>query len=366
MGKEVISNRQGICALTLFLMGSTLILGAAGEAKRDVWIAIVAAAIGGILISLVYARLLFIFPGKDLIEILEIVFGKVIGKAIGLLFIWYAFHLGTLVLRNLGEFIDNVALPETPMIVSMVIISFLSAWVAKEGVEVLGRLSEIFIVVLFTIIFTIQILITPQLHFRNIEPVLASGFGIVAQGALSAFTFPFAESVLFLMILSNLQKKESPYKAYRWGIIIGGSMILIISMRNILVLGADIAELLYFPSYIAVTRINVANFLQRLEIAVSIVFVVCVWVKLSICLLASAKGVARIFNLADYRITVFPIVILMINVSYILYENAMEMVEWAFKVYPYYALPFQVVLPIIILIAAEIKTRRARAKNHSC
>jgi spore germination protein KB len=366
MNKEVISDRQGICTITLFLMGSTLILGAGGQAKRDVWIAIIVAIVAGIAISLIYSRLLSSFPQKDLFETLEIVFGKAFGKIIGGLFIWYAFHLGTLVLRNYGEFIDNIALPETPMIISMVIIGFLCAWVAKEGVEVLGRLSEIFLLVLFIIIFTIQLLVTPHLDIRNFEPVLANGLGPVAQGALSAFTFPFAESVVFLMTLSCLQRKNSAYKSYRWGIIIGGSMILMISMRNVLVLGSDIIELFYFPSYAAVTRVNVANFLQRLEIAVSIVFTVCVFIKVSVCLLATTRGIARIFNLKDYRQTVIPITILMVNVSYILYENVMEMTEWAFKVYPYYALPFQVFFPIIILIAAEIKIRKQNSNKKSC
>jgi spore germination protein KB len=33
------------------------------------------------------------------------------------------------------------------------------------------------------------------------------------------------------------------------------------------------------------------------------------------------------------------------------------MFEWAFKVWPYYALPFEVILPIIIWIFIEIKER---------
>lgn len=366
MGKEIISDKQGICVITLFTIGSTLILGAAGEAKSDAWIAIIAALMAGLIISQIYARLLFLFPRKDLFEILEIVFGKIFGRIIGCVFIWYAFHLGTLVLRNYGEFIDNIALPETPMILSMVVLAFLSAWVAKEGVEVLGRVSEIFLMVIFAIVFTTQLLILPQIEIRNLEPILGNGIAPVVQGAFSSFTFPFAEAVVFLMVLSCLKEKKSCYKVFRWGLIVGGIMILIISIRNILVLSSDVIGLFYFPSYVAVTRVNIANFLQRLEITVSIVFTVCVFIKISVCLIASARGTARVFGLKNYRIIVMPITILMISISYILYEGAMDMLEWAFQVYPYYALPFQVFLPIAILISAEIKTRRVKSKNQNC
>jgi spore germination protein KB len=36
----------------------------------------------------------------------------------------------------------------------------------------------------------------------------------------------------------------------------------------------------------------------------------------------------------------------------------MDMKFWAFKVYPYYAFPMQVILPIIVWVFAEIKVRK--------
>jgi spore germination protein KB len=41
----------------------------------------------------------------------------------------------------------------------------------------------------------------------------------------------------------------------------------------------------------------------------------------------------------------------------------MDMSYWAFKVYPYYAFPFQVILPIIIWILAEIKAKKMKQAN---
>jgi spore germination protein KB len=40
----------------------------------------------------------------------------------------------------------------------------------------------------------------------------------------------------------------------------------------------------------------------------------------------------------------------------------MEMQEWAFKVYRYYAFPFQVILPVMIWIFAEIKARKQKKR----
>ena len=53
------------------------------------------------------------------------------------------------------------------------------------------------------------------------------------------------------------------------------------------------------------------------------------------------------FNLKDYRLIVIQTGLLMIYFSYIVYDNSMMMKYWAFKVYPFYAFPLQVILPIM-------------------
>ena len=36
---------------------------------------------------------------------------------------------------------------------------------------------------------------------------------------------------------------------------------------------------------------------------------------------------------------------------------------WAFEVYAYYAFPFQVIIPLLMLITAEIKAKVAKKEN---
>jgi spore germination protein KB len=87
-------------------------------------------------------------------------------------------------------------------------------------------------------------------------------------------------------------------------------------------------------------------------------FIFGVFIKDSICLLVACKGIAKLLDLEDYRSLVIQIGLLMVYFSYIVYDNSMMMRYWAFEVYPFYAFPFQVVLPILIWILAEIKNRK--------
>ena len=93
---------------------------------------------------------------------------------------------------------------------------------------------------------------------------------------------------------------------------------------------------------------------------VSVVLLFAGFVKISICLLAAGRGVDYLFKAGNYRQLVAPVGLLMMVTSCIIYQNIMEMMKFAFKVYRYYAFPFQVVLPVIIWIGAEIKARKTK------
>ncbi len=357
MSKEIISDKQGITMMAMFIMGSTLILGAGGEAKQDVWIAILLAIAFAIPALFVYSRLLSLYPGKDLFDILEIIFGKIISKFIQILFIWYAFHLGALVIRNFTEFIRIVAMPETPPFITNIFLGIVCILAIKDGIEVLGRVTTFILPILITIILFVVLLSTSDIQLSNLKPVLYDGFKPVLKGAFSTFSFPLAETVVFTMVYSSLKSKGSSYKVYYLGLLIGSLLMVIVSVRNLLVLGPETASILYFPSYSAVSVVNIGEILQRIEVTVAVVFLFAGFTKVSICMYAATNGIVKTFNLGDYRNMVAPVGLLMVLLTRIIYENAMEMVEWAKYVYPYYAIPFQIILPIVILIVAEVRIR---------
>lgn len=362
MQKEIITNKQGITMLILFLFGSTMLIGTGTEAKRDMWLAILLGAAAGAAIMMVYSRLLILYPGKDLFDIILSIFGNIFGKFLCLLFSWYAFHLGALVLRNFGEFMRTLGLSETPMIIPTLVLIFLCIWISKSGIEVLGRWSEFFLLLLYFVIITIQLLVIPKMQLGNLMPVMYNGVRPIIRGAFAAFSFPFAETVVFIGIFNNFKEKKAVKKVFLTGIIFGAITIAIISIRNISVLGPELALRSYFPSYISVSRVDVGEIFQRLEITVAIVFLVSVFVKISVCLITACKGISKVFGSDDYRFIVVPVAALMLNLSLILYKNIQEMVAWARLTYPYYAFPFQVILPAAILITAEIKIRKAKSK----
>lgn len=363
MASEVLSNKQNISLITLFLIGSSAILGVGTTAKQDVWIVILIAMGYSLPVLLIYSRLNHNHPGMDLYDIIEKLMGKIFGRFIILLYIWYSFHLGSLVIRNFTEFIQVVSLTETPKY-SIAIMAVICIIGVRFGLEVLGRFSEFVFPYIIATILGLIILSIPNMEVINIKPILYSGVKPLLKTAFYAFSFPFAEAVIFTLVFKYSPQKGSILKPYFLGVLFSGFILLFVSLRNILVLGSEIATSLYFPSYSAVSLINIGDFFQRIEVLLSISFIFVGFIKISICLLVSCKGIAKLLQIEDYKPLGAPIGLLMISMSLFIYDNVVEMLDWAKNVYPYYAIPFQIIIPLLLLVLSEIRMRiKSKDKN---
>lgn len=100
--------------------------------------------------------------------------------------------------------------------------------------------------------------------------------------------------------------------------------------------------------------------IERMETIVIVITIVTTFIKISVCLLATCVGLSKIFNIEDYRVLAIPIGALMCNFTIFAADSVMQLSNLTSEIYPYYSFPFQVVLPIIIWIVAEIKNKSTR------
>jgi spore germination protein KB len=357
MNKEIISDKQWLNLLLLFMFGNTFVMGPGAQAKNDMWLAILLAALFAAPVLMLYSAISGRYPGMDLFDILQAVFGKLPGKLLSLPFIWYSFHLGALVLRDMGEFMNTVGLPETPEIIPVIMFALICALGVKCGIEALSRCASCFIIGVFFLLILLTLLTIPNMKPERLLPVLYDGFRPLLSGSFEAFSFPFGELLVFTMVFDSIKYPKTISKIYLRALFIGGVILAFVAARNISVLGTETNTRVYFPAYTAIGRVNIGNFLQRLEISVSLIFLISGFIKISICLLAAVKGITKLLGFNDYRQLVVPISLLMVNLAYIMFDSIMDMFDFTIYIYPYYAFPFQVILPLIIFIIIEIKAR---------
>lgn len=65
MFKEMLSSRQAICIIVMFMFGSSVIMGVNTGVAQDSWICVLLAPFMALPMVLIYARIIKLFPEKD-------------------------------------------------------------------------------------------------------------------------------------------------------------------------------------------------------------------------------------------------------------------------------------------------------------
>jgi len=358
MKKEMLTPLYAKCIIIMFILGSTVVVGVSSVARQDAWMSVIISMAYAIPVVLIYGRLMRLYPGQGFYEIIEAIAGKVFGTILIVLFTWYAFHLGSLVLRNFTEFINVSMLHETPRAAMMVLIMVTAAYLTKSGLLTMGRFSMFTLFVyIFTVIFTVLTSIN-QMEGYYMLPVLETNAVTLFDDGFSIFSFPFAETVLFLTAASAVRKEDSPYKIYLWSILFAGVILICIVLRNVLILGPAMLSASYFPSFVAARIINLGEFFARIEGLISTNFMMSGIIKISVCLFAATTGIAKLAGITNFKRLILPVSMLMMAFCEIVYTNIMEMFAWI-KIYRFYAIPFQIILPMLLWILAEIKAKKS-------
>jgi len=361
--KEVITQKQGIFLIIIYSIGTSIVIVTGVSAKIDLWVSIIIATIIIIPMGLIYAKLNSILPEKDLCDILEFSWGKVLGKIMISLYLLYIINTSFFVLRDIAEFFRLTVGSETPMIVPAMTLMFVSAFAVKNGIEVLARfVSFIFIPVVLFIILD-NTLLLPNVDIENFKPFMYYGWKPVIKGVFNTIAFPIGEIVAFTAIFHTLKDKKVAKGTYIKGILATGIILLISSLISVLVIGPEVADIYYFPAYIATTRISIGNYLQSVEVILAFLFTIGCFVKFSILFLCASNLLTKLLAFDDYRFIVLPTGLLILSVARILFKSTSEFYYFTATIWPYYAIPFQIVFPIITLVLAETKLRKKKNQN---
>lgn len=356
MDDQKFTTSQGKSMMILYILGVTLILLGYSGANADTWLACVISIPMALVLVVIYDRILKLYPNKDIHQILKTIYGKYLGSITSFIFIVFFIILGAFVLRNMSEYIQVVSMENTPQYVTVIFISLVSLYAVNSGMEVLFRWAKFILPIIIIVTLITVLLSIPRFNYSYIKPVLYNGWKPVLISSFNILMFPFGEVIIFLPLLSGLENKTDTKKVFIHSIILSGTLILILSIRNILLLGVPNLSLTYFPSFYASSIIKIGNFIQRSEVIVSINLLLAGLSKFCVILLAVSISLNNLFKTKDYRKYSTIVCILMGVMSLFVYKNTMNMFLFL-KIYPYFAAPFFIIIPLITLVVGGIRKK---------
>ncbi|MBP1992239.1 GerAB/ArcD/ProY family transporter [Paenibacillus eucommiae] len=359
--KGKISVRQFTILVTLYLVGSAILIIPsilASKAKQDAWIAAIAAVCLSLLIIPLYIALGKRFPNMTFAEYSEVILGRWLGKVAIALFLIYVFVSAALTLRNIGDFMTTQIMQDTPIQAVHILFMIVVVMGVKLGLEPLARAAELFFPFIVLLIIILVLLIAPQMKMVNLQPVLDEGFFPVLKATIAFSTFPFLGSVTFLMIFPAVNRIEKAGKALFIGVLLAGVILTVIAVVGISVIGADHAARSSFPSYEIARRINIGDFLERIEAIMAIIWFLTIFFRLSIMHYVLSLGIAQTLRLSQYQVLAIPLGVFIIPFSIFLVPNTTYLSTFNKITLPVFIFTIALLLPLLLLIVAVFRKKR--------
>lgn len=351
MGKNKISNIQlGLMAFASFY-GSTAIFNGALGAKRDAWIASILSWVIGIVLVTIILVISKLNNGKNLVEILDSCFGKILGKMIAFFYVLYFLYIASMNIRGFGEFMVTVSYDATPLVVLMAIEAIVVVYAARSGLATMGRTAELFVPFIPIPILIMSYSIISIHDISVFKPILTQIKPVIMATSITTATI-YGDFLPFLMILPYTNKEKGRFGAVYSALWVIGVLHLLIVVRESMLIGPGLFESIMFPIHVAAQMLKVINMDPFIDI--NLLFGGSF--KILTHLYAATKIVAELFGVEDEKPLVCAFAVFVFTMANWLFPNLVQMQKYLNSVANILPrVPFQIVFPIIILIISIVK-----------
>jgi spore germination protein KB len=360
MEKAKINANQLFAMMFLFEIGTAIVLPVGFASVQSVWMAIIIALVFGIGLYLIYNYLFREYPGLPLSGYIKAILGKPIGWVVNLSLLLFLIHNDARVLRETSELLVTSSYDMTPLFVISALMIVAVIYVLHKGVEVIARVAEIYL--LFFLFLSslgfISIIFSNIIDIKNLFPLLGKGWKPVFKAAFPRITsFPFGETISFATILPYLNKPVSGRKTGIFALIASGLILSFSHAIEICVLGPDIYARSTFPLFLMITRVNIADFVQRMDAFVILTLIIGAFFKCAIHMYAAMSVAADLFHM-EIRKMALPVGITILVASYMLASNWAEFLAMGKEVITSILIPiYGMYLPIFLVIVHLIRKK---------
>ncbi|MFE4706209.1 GerAB/ArcD/ProY family transporter [Peribacillus simplex] len=361
MPKLRIDGFQLFCMMVIFMFGSNLLLDIGKGAKQDVWIVNLLSTLFGCLLYFVYISLFKKYPDLPMTGYVRKIWGKYFGGLFSFCYIIYFVYLASRVLRDFEELLISSTYKRTSIITLGICMILVLIYGVHLGVEAFARVTCICfaIIIVGLLIMNIMFVLGGYTKLENLQPVLGNGWGKVWKELIpTGISVPFGELITFTMILPYLNKKSSAVKVGLLAIITGGVSLTLNSIILLSVLGPDAVLRSNFPALTAVSYINIADFIERLDSFILVLMIILGFIKISIFFFCAIIGAADLFQMKPSPVFIYLVGGVIFFSSLMIAPSYQAHIDEGLTVVPYLLhLPLLIGIPILLLVTAYIKQK---------
>ncbi|WP_332692620.1 GerAB/ArcD/ProY family transporter [Halalkalibacter lacteus] len=364
--QETVSDGQMAFIFLSFLIGSAIVnipaplINSAGNAA---WASLLIANGLGILLLGCILYLNRQYKGLTFVDYTRKNFGKWVMVLMLIPFVIMLFFMLSNIVFDVGLFLHNTMMRTTPVYIFHLFIFLVAALTVYAGIEVMGRMFTMLLIFVVGMFFLFLLLIIPMLRPEYLLPLFPDGLKPVFHGTYLAFGFPYAEVILFAVLLpfARNEKGGTLEKKMYIAIVLNFFLLLVAVLVSIMILGPTGADIKYSLFYIA-TLIDIQDILTRLEAVIAMSWIIGSYMKATVVLFVINFMISQLLNLKDDRILIFPSALLAFLLSVSNY-NEQEFVEVVTVVWPFLITVVGVLPILFITFLTFVKKKFKKQKN---
>lgn len=358
MNYTKLGNFEAICLIVVLFINHIvlnlpqMILNSSGTASILNCIYVFALVL---ILGILILKLLKNFAGLDIIDISEYLGGKVLKILIGTLCIFYLILETAFLTRMFSKNLFLVYFNNYPLTFIIYLFLFVAVIANIMGKKSIIKTNTIIVPIalislLFTFIFVIDLL-----RIERSLPLFANGASsIFLSGASNIFAF---NGLFFLYFISPmLNKKVDAAKITFTSILICG-IFLVLSIATLVFAFSDIYDINRIsPMYFIIVNSRLTAFLERPEVLFIFIWTIALMSFISIAVMFCLNIFKKLTNMKEAKSLSVAVCCIIFIVS-LLINNVFALETIANAFYKYGSLIMVFGIPILILIAANIKKK---------
>ena len=364
--KGRLSSRQLIVLVLFVFVGDMALiypLTMVADSHQDAWIASLISLLLGLACIAIPIKVHYFYPQLNLIEKINKILGKWVGTAVNLFYLFFFLMATAIYIREIEDFMGTQIFEKTPSAVFRFMTLFLVIYGLRLGLETLARAAEIFLPLFILFFASLMFLLLPQVQLENLFPIMNTPLPKLLHSVLFGISYPFGEMIVFQMVHPYVKQSKNTNRDIFLTMIIGAAVLNLILFLSLTVLGAYLSEHQFYAAYILAQKINIGNFLQRIEALMAIVWVITTFFKTALYFYAFTLGTAQLFNLKSFRSLIFPVGFLVFGCAQLVSKDIIFYIK---KIPAYWVdWDFTIVfgIPLLLMVVYYVRKSRARLQQ---
>lgn len=346
------TSRQIVIIGTIYALVTTLISVPAQMvyyARQHVGISLILSAAVVLFGIWMIAKVLGRFPKQDLFQAL-ITRYPIGGRITSALYILFFFYVAVRDLRLVTDFTNVVLLPATPLGVIAFLVMISAVFLVYGGVEVLGRATEIYGILLLLLLLSIPLVLSGEYDIQFARPFLEFDTPGILIG--SWFVLPYLGEIIGIAFMYT--NGTLRFKHAFLGLLLGTLALLTLLVQSVLILGIPIMSRMLYPTYELVRQIRITDFLDRFDLPIVGIWYPAMIAKIGYSIFIVCNGIKRIVPESSGQRLVYPVGLFIFVCSIWFFESSIQLFNLN-RVWPLVAICFLFLIPAVLFMALRPK-----------